>query len=321
VTRAGRWGGMVSRVLAAAWLAALLSPEASASEVVDVRLGDHPGYSRVVIELDRPAGYTLKRNAAQGEFTLSVDASARPKTLSLPSGVVASIDVQPSEQGARARIRLREKQVRVRQRLFSEPPRIVLDFRAGAPDEAGAGQGASPAPPTAKAPPHPSKPESPEAGAGMEEPLAEAELVPPVEAAPPDTPSPAAPEAEGTDWSSMLMALLIGGGAGVALAIVVLWLMPRPERELPSPASIPELRESAAAAPEAPKPVSRRPAVSERPKPLPTPPPGIRDTGTTRAGAESVDERIRRLEEQDGKAPSSDAPRTGTTMTGMTRER
>ena len=57
---AGRWGAML--VLAATMLA---SP-AWAAQVVEVRVGNHPTYTRVVFELDAPAGYRIERRGDGG---------------------------------------------------------------------------------------------------------------------------------------------------------------------------------------------------------------------------------------------------------------
>lgn len=335
---------MVPCALAAVWLAALPGPEASASEVVDVRLALHPSYSRVVIELDRASGYRLERDTVQGVLTVTVEASARPETLTLLSGAVASVEVEPGRDGARASIRLRDKQARVAESLFSDPPRIVLDFHSDVPSEAHVAEAASPAPPIA-ATPEPAMPAVPEPESALEESvpveesLPEAEPVPPVAEATPEPSTPAAPEAEGTMEEPPLEvdplppaealpmpaqsergalpetgpALVLYLAAGVALGILVLWRRWRARRARPSLARSVDFRESAAP----PKTAER---ARERPT-LQTPPSGLRDTGDAPAGPESAAERVRRLEEREGKAPQPDAPKGRTTMTGMTRQR
>lgn len=116
--------------LAGVWLALLLDPGAArAAGIVDVRLGSHPGYSRVVIELDEAAGYRLEHDREAGVLQVSVEASSRPEVLASRSGAVERVEVEPTPEGTRARIHLRERSARVREQLYSGPPRIVLDFR------------------------------------------------------------------------------------------------------------------------------------------------------------------------------------------------
>jgi len=258
--------------LTCAFLAALLPAGALASEVVDVRVGRHEGYSRVVIELDQAAGYRLEHDAERGIFQVSVEASARPEILALATGAVERVEVEPAGQGARASIRLREKGARVREHLFSNPPRIVLDFRSpGDPVARSEPTVAAPArTPTAAAAPEPPAPRrepAPDSSAAAQAiPSSEArpesrELPPappapgrPTEPGPVRSPVPDPGSLRGTARTWGPDALLILGAACLVLA---LWLVRRVRRERAAAA----LREAArlrargkqsAAAPRAP---------------------------------------------------------------------
>ena len=58
-----------------------MSTAAIAAEVVEMRLGRHKGFTRVVFELDAPAGYSLERTVpAHGRTELVVPLDARADT-------------------------------------------------------------------------------------------------------------------------------------------------------------------------------------------------------------------------------------------------
>ena len=129
---------------------------AAASEVVQVRVGEHPAFTRVVFELDGRAGYRVERKTGpQGtEFVVTLDASSATRKLSRRSSDVALVDVTGGEHAV-ARIRLRKGDLALKEMILSNPYRIVLDVMRAEPVVAKA----KPAPtqkPVAKA--APSKP-------------------------------------------------------------------------------------------------------------------------------------------------------------------
>jgi hypothetical protein len=128
-------------------LAALAPLPSGASQVVDVRLGRHPGYTRVVIELDEAAPYRIDRYSDPAVLYVAVDAAAEAEALASRSGLVESIEVEPTQGTSVARIRLRETNPQILERVFSNPPRIVLDLRPAeaAPQVAGVTPEAAPA--------------------------------------------------------------------------------------------------------------------------------------------------------------------------------
>ncbi|HVH18219.1 MAG TPA: hypothetical protein VNF72_07960 [Myxococcota bacterium] len=142
---------------------------AAASEVVQVRVGEHPEFTRVVFELDGRAGYRVERKTGpQGtEFVVTLDASSATRKLSRRSSDVALVDVTGGDHAV-ARIRLRKGDLALKEMILSNPYRIVLDVMRAEPVVAKA----KPAPtqkPVAKA--APSKP----APAPVEKPVADAQ--------------------------------------------------------------------------------------------------------------------------------------------------
>jgi hypothetical protein len=143
---------------------------ASAVRVIDVRVGQHGEFTRVVFDLDGPARYRMERSeagASAPELVLHFDASAQPKAVRTLSKVIGSVRLEARPEGSVARIALRSPDVHTVEETLSSPPRIVIDVRASTPAEAAAAK------PTAAAPP-----ETPEAPAPAAAP-------PPTPAAPP----------------------------------------------------------------------------------------------------------------------------------------
>jgi len=136
--------------------AALLAGPAGAARVVDVRVGQHPDYTRVVVELDEPASYGLRieelprEGGSVSELVLDLEASGA-FVMGRPRGLVESVRVKPRGSGSEARIRLSTSGPAVKEMVLSDPPRIVLDLRraprggeaegGGAAGTTGAGDG------------------------------------------------------------------------------------------------------------------------------------------------------------------------------------
>ncbi|MEB2345086.1 MAG: hypothetical protein OZ948_10105 [Deltaproteobacteria bacterium] len=143
-------------VALAGWLAAavLAAGTAGAAQLVDVRVGRHPEYVRVVFETDAPAAFVVEPGEP-GESRVRIGAGA-PEAFSLPPGAGAELTLEPLPGGATlARIRTRSP-VRVESQVLDHPPRIVLDLRPGAaepPPLAAAEPVEPPASPPAPAPP------------------------------------------------------------------------------------------------------------------------------------------------------------------------
>jgi hypothetical protein len=123
--RLGRW----IAPLVALQLLALGSP-AWAAEVVALRVGQHPKFTRIVFELDAPSGYRLAHaTGSDGSATVVVtlDAAARPQTVKSGSALVRSVTLDAAAGKATARIVLRTQGLPLKEMILSNPPRIVLD--------------------------------------------------------------------------------------------------------------------------------------------------------------------------------------------------
>jgi hypothetical protein len=127
---------MLSRAISrAAWAAALvgvlLAVPAWASQVKEVRVGNHPTFTRVVIELDAPAGYRFERRELDGgasAIVVTVEAGAEPRNVVSKSVMVERIGIAAARERAVAHIRLKKSPSRVKELILTNPPRIVLDL-------------------------------------------------------------------------------------------------------------------------------------------------------------------------------------------------
>ena len=124
--------GSVSRAVWIITLAAgLLAGSAWASEVVEVRVGNHPTFTRVVFELDAPAGYGIERRTAEkgaSEILVTLEASSTPRSVESRSVMVERVAVQDGRARSVAHIRLKKSPSRVKELILSNPPRIVFDL-------------------------------------------------------------------------------------------------------------------------------------------------------------------------------------------------
>jgi hypothetical protein len=202
-------------------LLGLAATPARAARVVEVRVGNHPTFTRVVFEFDAPAGYRIERGSGSAqELVLTLDAASTRRQLTSRSPMVAGVEIDAGEMDSVARVRLRRSAPRVKEMILGAPPRIVLDFllpdapppravaKPDAPDEVRPesapesppapkpAEEAKPAPkPAAEAKPVPAP--APEAKPAPKPPVAEAKPVlrpPAVEAEP--APKPPVPEAK-----------------------------------------------------------------------------------------------------------------------------
>ena len=119
----------MSAVLAAGFFAL---PARSAT-IVEVRVGSHPAFTRVVFELDEPSGYRIERHTladGTGELVVTIEASSRGRNVRSRSPLLDVVSVEQSLGRAVARIRLREGSLALREMILTGPPRIVLDVMA-----------------------------------------------------------------------------------------------------------------------------------------------------------------------------------------------
>jgi hypothetical protein len=119
----------MSAVLAAGFSAL---PARSAT-IVEVRVGQHPAFTRVVFELDEPSGYRVERRILAdetGELVVTIEASSQGRSIRSSSPLLDVVSVEQSLGRAVARIRLREGNLALREMILTGPPRIVLDVMA-----------------------------------------------------------------------------------------------------------------------------------------------------------------------------------------------
>jgi hypothetical protein len=118
--------------LSAAGLLAGLAGSAGAARLVDVRVGRHADFVRVVFETDAPAAFSVEPGEAPGERWVRIEAGPGPRAVRMPPGAGVEVTLEPLPDGATlARIRT-EAPVRVESQVLDRPPRIVFDLRAGA---------------------------------------------------------------------------------------------------------------------------------------------------------------------------------------------
>jgi hypothetical protein len=173
VLRKRAWAG-------AAWLAtAVFSVQASAANLVEVRVGSHADFTRVVLETDAPVRYELSRSTP-GEVRVRLFAGASPRTLGSKSKLLKEVVVEADSTGSVARLALKQQAaVDVKEMVLDKPPRIVLDL---VPRKGGA------APVKAEPEPAPAAEPAPAPDAAESEDAKPAEPV--AEEAPPPPPAP-----------------------------------------------------------------------------------------------------------------------------------
>ena len=104
---------------------------ALAAEIVEVRVGKHPTFTRVVFELDRAAGYRIERSDPSmdvAELIVSLEATSIPRSISRNNALIEQVDVEPQGRRSVARVRLSQEGLRLKEMILANPPRIVLDL-------------------------------------------------------------------------------------------------------------------------------------------------------------------------------------------------
>jgi len=109
-----------------------------AAEIVEVRVGRHPGFTRVVFELDRAAGYRIERSDPSKEragLVVSLEASSIPRKIDSGKALIEQVSVEPMGARSVARVRLAKDGLRLKEMILTNPPRIVLDVLSDTPPE------------------------------------------------------------------------------------------------------------------------------------------------------------------------------------------
>jgi len=146
----------------------LFAPASFASNLKDVRVGPHGDYTRVVLETDTKASYSL--NQSDGVVTIELQASAAPKAVTAKSQQLSWVRVEPAGASAVVRIELKGP-ARVKQMVLTAPHRIVLDVFG----DANAAPAPPPREPVAKAKPTPAPAPAPPASEPARAPIAAAD--------------------------------------------------------------------------------------------------------------------------------------------------
>ena len=173
----------------------LLALPALATEVVQVRVGKHPDFTRVVFELDGPARYRVeKHEGASPELVVTINAASRARTIRSKSEGIKGVEVTSQGQTSVARVALRKPGLRLKEMILANPSRIVLDLVHGESAPKPVAKAPAPAPKPAVAPkpvarqPEPApKPSVPEPAP---EPIAKTPVVEPPAPKPEVVPAP-----------------------------------------------------------------------------------------------------------------------------------
>jgi hypothetical protein len=147
--RSPRRGGGAIVLLAVFGVLASALP-AMAAEIVEVRVGRHPTFTRVVFELDRAAGYRIERSDPSGdvaELIVSLEATSIPRSVSAKKTLIEQVQVEPAGPRSIARVRLAKDGLRLKEMILTSPPRIVLDVLSDAPPVAKTKPAAAPVEP------------------------------------------------------------------------------------------------------------------------------------------------------------------------------
>ena len=116
------------------------------ARIVDIRMGQHPSFDRLVIEVERQVEAWRLPEAEDGAFQLEFD--ARPllphQQLETRFKRMGSVVVEAMPAGTRLRVEARPRRVRVFR--LSAPARIVVDFGDPGPEPFPAPEGTLPLP-------------------------------------------------------------------------------------------------------------------------------------------------------------------------------
>ena len=126
---------------------------AGANDIVDVRMGAHDGYVRLVFQTEEPSAYRFERASGGEDVFVSIQARSGPLAMQSPAPPVDSVTVAPGGSGTLARVELVRSGVEMKEMVLTAPPRIVLDFIV--PDSTEAPVEVAPAPRVETAQPAP----------------------------------------------------------------------------------------------------------------------------------------------------------------------
>ncbi|MBW2715030.1 MAG: hypothetical protein JRD03_03095, partial [Deltaproteobacteria bacterium] len=123
-----------TRLRRAIWLGLsllLIAAPAQANRIVQVRVGNHPTFTRLVFEMDSSTGYQVERRAGTDgaeQLIVTLEASTHAREIMSKSVGIESVRVAEGANRAVAQIQLRKSGLQMKEMILSNPPRIVLDF-------------------------------------------------------------------------------------------------------------------------------------------------------------------------------------------------
>jgi len=109
----------------------LIAVPAQASRIVQIRVGNHPTFTRLVFEMDAFTGYQVERRAGTDgaeQLIVTLEASTHSREIISKSVGIESVRVAAGVDQAVAQIQLRMSGLQMKEMILSNPPRIVLDF-------------------------------------------------------------------------------------------------------------------------------------------------------------------------------------------------
>jgi hypothetical protein len=109
----------------------LIAAPAQANRIVQIRVGNHPSFTRLVFEMDAFAGYQVERRVGTDgveQLTVTLEASTPAREITSKSVGIESVKIAEGVDQAIAQIRLRKPGLQMTEMILSNPPRIVLDF-------------------------------------------------------------------------------------------------------------------------------------------------------------------------------------------------
>jgi hypothetical protein len=301
--RRATWGAL-------ALLASLvLAPAgAGAARLVDVRVGVHPGYARVVFETDAAAAHEVIEHGAR-EVVVRIAAASDARRIAPRADGAPSVELVPTADGATLARIAAVGPLRVETQVLAAPPRVVLDLRPAERAAEAEPIAAAPEPPREE-PSVPSEPaplaeeppaEPPRETAEASAPPAPAPTPEPVAAPAPLEPPPPAvlPPVDAAPPASLAFeprSLATGLAIGFAAALFVFAAM-RPSRKAASPAD--PATEAAPTPPPVDRAAGSEAVASELARaPAPAPPADPSDYGRMHRRLEArLDELATRLDD------------------------
>jgi len=112
---------------------AAAAPAFAAGRILDVRIGRHDEFTRIVFELDGQAPHQVKQKAGATELVIELGAGSPAREILSNSDLVQSVRLEPKGGETTARVVLRTSRVRVSELTLESPSRLVIDVRPGEP--------------------------------------------------------------------------------------------------------------------------------------------------------------------------------------------